>query len=248
MKTEVRPTRSGVWAVGDRELTFPVRVRKAQMGASVYRAPSGAAREVLEGKPFEPIVVGRKAISLALFIRYIDGDLDAYDEFGVGLAVRGVGGKGFAVHVLHLPVTAEFTMHAGRGIWGLPKYVVQSGSAVEARQIRLELGEGSEHIVAGTIAAGLRLPLRATTESLGLSVGLQGQNEGRIVGTPSGMRVSNTRIGRTNSELVWGDHAMARDAMKLGMRGRPIASMLCDLEMSIGEPTVIDSATRRERR
>ena len=237
MKTEVRRSAPGVWSVGDQELQFPVLVQQAKMATCVYRAPRAAAVEALAGTTFEPIIVAGKALSIATFIRYIEGDLGSYDEFGVGLAVKGPGGKS-GMHVFHLPVTAEFTMHAGRGIWGLPKYIVESGSSVEAKQVRLELAQGGQQIVTGSIAGSLRLPGSARMKSFGWAVGLQGDNLGKVLGMPNTVRTRNTRVGRSKSELVWGDHPMGLDAMKLGMRGRPLLSFTNDVQLRIEEPEV----------
>ena len=237
MTTIVRHSAPGVWSVGDQELQFPVLVEQAKMAACLYRAPRAAALEALAGTSFEPIIIAGKALSAAIFIRYIEGDLGSYDEFAVGLAVKGPGGKR-GMHVLHLPVTAEFTMHAGRGIWGLPKYIVESGSSVEAKQVRLEFAQGGQHIVAGSIAASLRLPGSASTKSIGWAEGLQGDNLGKVLGMPNTTRMRNTRVGRSRSNLIWGEHPMGLDAMKLGMRGRPLLSFTSDVQLKIEEPEV----------
>ena len=63
---------------------------------------------------------GRAVLTLA-FVRYEDGDLDAYNEFGVMFFVRGPKGRGVYVH--HLPVNQEFTLAAGRELWGFPKFL-----------------------------------------------------------------------------------------------------------------------------
>jgi acetoacetate decarboxylase len=53
------------------------------------------------------------------FVRYDDTDLDAYHEVGVVFLVQGPAGRG--VYIRHLPVDQDFTLAAGRQLWGFPK-------------------------------------------------------------------------------------------------------------------------------
>src|SRR5690606_9415882 len=74
-------------------------------------------------------------ICTLVFVDYVDGDLGPYNEFGVCFLVRDheqpggsalqdlrslvAGRAGALIH--HLPVDGDFTLAAGRGIWGFPK-------------------------------------------------------------------------------------------------------------------------------
>ncbi len=77
-----------------------------------------------------------RTMCLLVFIEYIDGDLGPYNEFGVCFPVKsppgvadpdagqrategGVDMSNVLIH--HLPVDGEFTLAAGRSIWGFPK-------------------------------------------------------------------------------------------------------------------------------
>jgi hypothetical protein len=233
-------TRDGprTWTIEGRTLTLPVEIRDARLAFAIYRTPATDAGALLAGTPFRPLTVGQAAICVAVFVRYLDGDLDSYDEFGIGTVVRGINGRpGVFVH--HLPVTEEFTMHAGRWVWGLPKYLVQSGCIVEQRQVRVQLSTDEQFIVAGSLTAPHRIPGRFRMRTAGWSTALEGPERGTALQTPGRMRLHNLRIGRKGSELSWGDHALSQDALRLRMQGTPLVTVTAHGRLSIdaAQPT-----------
>src|SRR5205807_8197820 len=106
--------------VQGRELTFPIEVRAARSWAAQFLVDTGAARAIVEptGLRVVPVLPGRTILTLTV-VRYDDTDLGAYNEAGVVFLVRGPDGRGVYIH--RLPVTQEFTLAAGREIWGFPK-------------------------------------------------------------------------------------------------------------------------------
>jgi hypothetical protein len=185
-------------------------------------------------------VIGGSAFSVVIFVRYLDGDLGCYDEFGIGTAVHGVkGAPGAYVH--HLPVTEEFTKFAGRWIWGLPKYVVHSGSNVESRQVRIDLSTEDQFMVAGTMQASIRVPGRFSVRTAGWSTSIEGPAQGDVLMTPSRMTMTDVRIGRSGTELSWGDHPIGKDAHALRLHGKPLFTVTGRVRVSI------DAAVRLRR-
>ncbi len=227
------------WAIQGTTLRLPVEVRDSQITASIFRCPAEDARAVLGGTPFQPLTVRSSAFAAVMFIRYIDGDLGAYDEFGVGVIVRGQGGGKPGICVLHLPVTAEFTMHAGRWIWGLPKYLVDSGCNVERNQLRVALSSGGTPIVTGAIKTPRRIPGKVSAPSVGWSTATEGADVGSVLQTPGLMTLRNMRLGRRGTSLMWGDDPMSRDALRLRMHGTPLISVQADAQLSIDAATKI---------
>ena len=86
--------------------------------------PADAAQRLIDdtGLRIAKVPMGRAILSLA-FVRYEDSDLGAYHELGVAFYVRGPRGRGVYIH--HLPVDQEFTLAAGREIWGYPKFLAE---------------------------------------------------------------------------------------------------------------------------
>jgi hypothetical protein len=232
MSTVITQDGPRTWTIGGRTLRLPVEIRDARLAFAIYRTPSADARALLAGTPFRPLTLGRSAFSVVVFVRYLDGDLDAYDEFGIGTVVRGVKGPPGA-YVHHLPVTAEFTMHAGRWVWGLPKYLVHSGCIVEERQVRIELSTDDQFIVAGSLNAPHRIPGRFRVPTAGWSTALEGPDRGAVLKTPGRMTLRNVRFGRKGSELSWGAHALSNDALRLRLQGTPLFTVTAHGRMTI---------------
>ncbi|MBA3652953.1 MAG: acetoacetate decarboxylase family protein [Actinobacteria bacterium] len=124
-----------------RQLTMPVVIRKAQSWAAQYRVDKERAQALVPAP-----LVATGLVSLA-FVRYEEGDLDAYNEFGVALMVKDVQGAKLASYIHRLPVNQSFTCEAGQRIWGYPKWVTDvdidgRGSVRVEEQVSLSVGRG----------------------------------------------------------------------------------------------------------
>jgi hypothetical protein len=226
------------WMIQGAPLSLPVKVRDARLAFSIYRYPAAAARDALAGTPFRPLALGRTALSAVVFVRYLDGDLGNYDEFGIGTVVRGIKGPP-GIYVHHLPVTAEFTMYAGRWIWGLPKYLVKTGCEVGTGSLRLDLRTDDNVIVTGDVKARLRVPGRFSLPSTGWSTGLEGETKGAILRTPGRMRLREVRVGARGPQLSWGEHPLAEQALALRLDRKPLFTMTARAELSIDAAVVV---------
>ena len=102
------------------------------------------------------VPMGRAVLTLA-FVRYEDGDLDAYHELGVMLFVWGrPRGRGVYVHTL--PVNEEFTLAAGRQLWGFPKFLAEISIAEHTREATCALRHDGADVMELTVRRGI-LPL-----------------------------------------------------------------------------------------
>ena len=230
---------SGSWMIEGRQLPMPVQVRDATFAAAVFRCSTGAAADAIADTPFTPLSIGGKSFALLACIKYRDGDLGVYDEFGLAVMVRHRGSVGQAT--LDLPVTGTFTRAAGRAVWGLPKYLVEGSMVPETRQTRIELSEGDQFIMSGSIAASIPVPGRFPGKVDGWSIGLEGENQGRVLKTPGRMRIGGLRVRLGGNLLALGEHPMAVRARALGLDRRPIVSVTAQrLTMEIGDSIEVD--------
>src|SRR5262249_57826082 len=115
-----------------------------------------------------------RAVGPLAFMRYPDGDLGPYQEFGVAFLVRHKGmepasaftksagvARGFMGAFIHqLPVNQEFTLEAGRGIWGFPKFLADIDIDRAGPAARCELRHHGEHVLTLSIRRGVRMPAR----------------------------------------------------------------------------------------
>jgi hypothetical protein len=109
-------------AIQGRTLTFPIEVRKARSWAAQFLVDARAAQAQLP-PGLEVVRIFGRAMLVIPVVRYEDSDLDSYNELGIAFLVRRPGSKGPRVFIKHLPVTQEFTLEAGRTIWGYPKFI-----------------------------------------------------------------------------------------------------------------------------
>ena len=110
---------AGTVEVAGRPVRLPVGVRDAHAASAAFVVPAAALRSWLpDGLSVVPAGRERALVTLSV-IRYLDGDLGRYDELSIAAVVRHGARVGSYIH--RLPVDDEFSLAAGRTIWGFPK-------------------------------------------------------------------------------------------------------------------------------
>lgn len=230
------------WEIQGRKVRLPVQVRDAVMAVSVFQCSRSAARQALAGSGYEPLTVLGRAMSALICVQYRDGDLDTYDEVGIMVMVRGPDGT-IGPWTAELPVTQEFTMEAGRDIWGLPKWIAQSRMSFDRTRTTARLEEGGEFILAGVLRSGrIALPKAVAAPVVGWST-FSGPAHDHPARNPATMVLHGLRIRPGGAHLLLGDHRMSRLARSLGMEGRALMTMSARrVQMSIAGAESVVSA------
>jgi hypothetical protein len=237
MAERVRP---GVWSIQGETVTLPVTITGARMTGAVFTAPPAAARQVLDGVPLQPLVLFGRAFTLLMLIHYDEWALKTYDEVGVGLLVRGPGGRP-GLHLVDLPVTGAFTREAGQDFWALPKWLMQAtltfgGDATEAVVAR----DGAEVMRVSIRHGRVRLPFGTRSSLPSWSYLDHGAQAGRLLRGRVPMRMSGVRLGRGGFDVRLGEHPMAQRMRALGMLGTPILTVAAErLDGPLGEWTPV---------
>lgn len=224
------------WFVFGTEIPNPARIRDARFAGAVYACPAGEARAVVRGTGLDAVTVGGRGFSTLACIRYLDTDLGPYDEVALQVLVRGPGGK-LGLFTAELPVTGEFTLHAGRQIWGLPKWRARTESTFDGRHVRLRLWEGDTRVLAvaldtGPIAAPtpLAVPLPAWSSRV------DGPAAGELLFGGLTLQAEGFRIRPGGARVALGEHRMAELAQRLGVTGPALATLgAAKLSGSIGD-------------
>ncbi len=234
-----------------RSVEMPVEVRTATAFMGVFsvsadRAQSSIASTGLEILRYRP---GR-ALCTLVFVDYVDGDLGPYNEFGVCFLVRdhrqrggGVlgdlrqlttGGAGALIH--HLPVDGDFTLAAGRGIWGFPKTLAEFDVDHRSSTKRGSVSADGSLIAELTVSPGITLPGKGIAASLAAYSHLDGVTRR----TTWEMNPSGVRIRPAGGTLTLGTHPIADELRSLGLPRRPlITSSISDLKMTFGSATEV---------
>lgn len=233
------PDSDGVYEVCGRPINVPVRVRSARMASATFLVDADAAQSVISstGLNVARRSKGRAMVSLAL-VRYIDCDLDTYDEVGLAFVVADPPGApplprgGVATYLHRLPVSESFTCHAGRGIWGFPKWVAPMSVANDGRDtVGVVDGEVRVKIRAGHIPVPPR-PLTMACYSA--------TDDGRILRTEwtTHNRGTRLRFGRHAAEVaLLGNGPVADDLRVLGFPRKPVMSMVAaQMRATFGPP------------
>ena len=227
------------------EVQMPVQGRDASCFVAGFTASASAAQAAIDHTGLQVMQVrpGR-AMCMLVFVDYVDGDLGPYNEFGVCLLVgdrerRGASivsnlrdlAAGRARALVHrLPVDGEFTLAAGRGIWGFPKTLADFDVDHRSATKRGVVSEGGQMIAALTVRPGIKVPDSGATTVLRAYSHLDGVTRE----TPwvlNNTKDTRTRIG--GADLQLGSHPIADElrSLKLGRRAL-MTSSVGHLEMT----------------
>jgi Acetoacetate decarboxylase (ADC) len=223
-------------------LTMPVKIRKAQQHMAMFSVDADAAQQMIDysGLKVCRYIPGR-AIVVLMLMRYIDGDLGQYYEYGTNVMVnppgsdasgpRALQSAGAFIH--HLPVDQAFTLEAGTTIWGYPK-VMADFTVREGRQFGFDVSIDGQLAVGMEFSPGVRIPSRfssRTQENPTYSYrdGVLRSTIGEM--TPTGVHY------RLGGARIWlGDHPYAKELAALGLPKRALISGSAEnVEMSFGD-------------
>ncbi|WP_430330816.1 acetoacetate decarboxylase family protein [Rhodococcus sp. ACT016] len=231
-----------------KQVDMPVEIRTASAFMAMYSVPTAAAQRLIDYTGLEILQYrpGRGLCGL-VFVDYVDGDLGPYNEFGVTFMVRNhrergpwsvLGDlrsltKGTAGALIHqLPVDGEFTLAAGRGIWGFPKILADFEADHISKVRRGRVSQDGRLIAELSVKQGLPTPGGGANTSLKAYSHLDGVTRHTAWDMkPTGVR---SRIG--GAELRLGNHPIADELRSLGLPRRALmTTTIPELRMTFGD-------------
>ena len=223
-------------------LTMPVKIRKAEQHMAMYTVKADAAQRMIDysGLKVCQFLPGR-AIVVLMLMRYIDGDLGQYYEYGTNVMVnppgsdvsgpRALQSAGAFIH--HLPVDQAFTLEAGTTIWGYPK-VMADFTVRKGKTFAFDVSIDGQLAVGMEFSPGLPIPSAFTSRTqenptYSYRDGILRETIGEM--SPTGVRY---RLGGVRLRL--GDHPYAKELAALGLPKRAMISGSAEnVEMSFGD-------------
>ena len=223
-------------------ITMPVKIRTANQHMSMFSVDADAAQRMIDysGLQVCRYLPGR-AIVILMLMKYIDGDLGPYYEYGTNVMVnppgstasgpRALQSAGAFIH--HLPVDQPFTLEAGRTIWGYPK-VMADFTVREGRQF------GFDVTIDGQLAVGMEfrpgLPVPSAFTSRAQVHNTYSHLDGVTRETPGEMMLTGVRYRLGGARVRLGDHPYAKELAALGLPKRAMMSSSAEnVEMSFGD-------------
>jgi hypothetical protein len=219
-------------------VAMPVRIRDAAVASAMFAVPARPAQAVIgySGLEVATPLPGRAICSLA-FIRYADGDLGPYHEFAVAFLVRpAVKGGRVGAFIHWLPVNQEFTLEAGRSIWGFPKEIADIPMDLTSRIRRCAVRLGGRTAIELAVRPGVPMPSGAGGGGAP-KVDAYSCLGGVTRRTPWTMAPSGVRGRPGGARLRLGDHPVAEELRGLGLDGARAltSSSVAHLSMEFGE-------------
>lgn len=219
-------------------LTMPVQIRTAEQHMAMFSVDADAAQRMID---YSGLRVYRhrphRAVVVLMLMHYIDGDLGPYFEYGTnvmvnrpgseGSGLRGLGSAGAFVH--HLPVDGEFTLQAGRQIWGYPKVLADftvrgadNGAGVRGEPFSFDVNIDGKPAVGMDFKPGLPVPSRFTAKPQVQST--FSHLDGVLRETEGEMRLSGVRYRPGGATVRLGEHPYAKELAALGLPKRAMLS------------------------
>ena len=240
------------YTIDGEEISFPVVVSDASMLMNGFLVNAKAAQELLEGTGFRVVeMFPGKAILQLLAVDYKENDLGDYNEgaiifpvltpgekkpFPLFGALKRMGNGSLGNFVYRMPVDQEFTTHAGRFIWGFPKWVsrvdIEFGPDV-ARGTFIDEDELVYSIAAKS--GGDNTPKEQRAASLAIRDGKAWKTYG--TNNSSGLTFS---LGGEAPDI--GDsHPLAKELRSLGLPKKPMFTVsVKSTRMTFGKPESVD--------
>jgi hypothetical protein len=224
------------YRIDGREVGFPVRVNRAAVLFNAFVVDSRVAQGMIEGSGYRvaELLPGRAILQLVL-VDYRENDLGDYNEAAINFPVcapgerrpfpffgtlAGIARGSLSNYVYRMPVDQGFTTHAGRFIWGFPKWV--SRIDIEFGRERASgsfIDEGERVFSIGAKAGGSREQKEQRVSTLAIREGRAWKTYGTTggAGLTFGLGGELPEIGEK--------HPLARELRALGLPKRPLFSM-----------------------
>ena len=224
---------AGNYLIDGKPIDFPVVVADASMLMNAFLVDAAVAQTMIRDSGFRVIeLFPGKAILQLLFVDYRKNELGDYNEGAIIFPVLTPGEKepfpffgalkrlatgSVGNFVYRMPVDQEFTTHAGRYIWGFPKWVAQIDIVFgEKRASGSFFDEGELVYSLAAKAGGTAKAKEQRAASLAIRDGKAWKSYGTTIGTALTFALGGEMPGIGDS------HPLALELRALGLPKRPL--------------------------
>ncbi len=240
------------YTIDGTDVSFPVVVGDASMLMNGFLVNAKAAQALLAGTGFRVVeLLPGRAILQLLAVDYKENELGDYNEgaiifpvlapgekkpFPLFGAMKRMGDGTLGNFVYRMPVDQEYTTHAGRFIWGFPKWVskidIEFGAS-SARGTFVDEDELVYSIAAKTGGKG------APKEQRAASLAIRDGKAWRTYGTNNSSGVTFSLGGEVPQ--IGETHPLARELRALGLPKKPVFTVSVEsTRMTFGKPESVE--------
>jgi hypothetical protein len=224
------------YLIDGHDIRFPVVVADASMLMNAYLVDAAVAQKMLQGTGFRLLeLFPGKAILQLLFVDYRKNDLGDYNEGAILFPVLTPGERkpfpffgalwrmaagSIGNFVYRMPVDQEFTTHAGRFIWGFPKWVARVDIAFGAQQANGSFYDDGELVYGFAAKTGGKA---AAKQQRAASLAIRDGKAWKTYGTNTGSGVTFALGGQLPA--IGDKHPLALELRALGLPKKPLFSV-----------------------
>ena len=229
----------------------PLRCAKHLTHLQRFWSDAKAAQEWIKDTGLKVIeILPGKAVMQLIGVDYRENDLGDYNEAGISFYVHEPNTKkglpffgairafmkGEASSYIHLlPVDQPFTMHAGRFIWGYPKWVTNIDIDENDEFFETRFTDHGQHVFTFRTQTGGKASMRDQTQP---SFGFR---EGKLYKTVGIANGEGAKFSLGGEAPQLGDHPIADKLRDLGLPKKPFFSgSVAQLVMDFEAPVVYD--------
>ena len=240
------------YTIDGKEISFPVIVSDASMLMNGFLVNAKAAQAMLEGTGFRVVeMFPGKAILQLLAIDYKENHLGNYNEGAIIFpvltpgekkpfpffgALRRMGNGTLGNFVYRMPVDQEFTTHAGRFIWGFPKWVSRVDIEFGPNVARGTFSDEDELVYSIAAKTGGN---SASKEQRAASLAIRDGKAWKTYGTNSNSGLTFSLGGETPK--IGDSHPLAKELRTLGLPKKPMFTVSVEsTRMTFGQPESVE--------
>ncbi|WP_101759947.1 acetoacetate decarboxylase family protein [Oceanicoccus sp. KOV_DT_Chl] len=224
------------YLIDGQAVDFPVVVAEASMLMNAFLVDAKVAQSMIADSGFQVVeLFPGKAILQLLFVDYRKNDLGDYNEGAIIFPVltpgqkkpfpffgtlKQMGAGTLGNFVYRMPVDQEYTTHAGRYIWGFPKWVSRVDIEFEAKRATGRFIDEGELVYALAAKAG---GTGASKEMRAPSLAIREGKAWKTYGSNSGSGVTFSLGGEMPE--IGETHPLAKELRALGLPKKPLFSI-----------------------
>jgi hypothetical protein len=226
----------GQYIINGQDVSLPVTVKAAAMLMNVFLVDSKKAQALIADSGFKVVeLFPGKALMQLLGVDYQQNDLGDYNEAAIvfpvttpgefrplpviGTMWRMMRGQ-LANYVYRMPVNQDFTTHAGRFIWGFPKWVTEVNIQFKDDTASAEFCDDGELVFAISANNGGKAQAKPQTAP---SVAIRNGQAWKTIGITEGEGLTFSR--KVNVPQIGTSHPLALVLRNLGLPKKPLFSI-----------------------